>query len=135
MIRSLIAVLLACTLGATSVLAGDLYEHNSSTVRLTWGEGDGFQIRYVAARPGLPVAPNTLLFHGAWVANGHIYGTAYVFSSQCGPVGYRVEGEALGEGYSFVVRGAAPIRDRRCNVVRHEWNDNATLYFNFIRTE
>ena len=116
----------------TSSALAELFMHNRSVVDLRWGnEGDGFEIRYVDPRSGLPVAPGTLLFHGAWTAGGYIYGTAYVFSSSCGPAGYRVTGYATGN--DFYLEGAAPIRDANCRVVRYEWNGNAYLYFSAMR--
>lgn len=106
----------------------EYYTHNGSLVELVWEDaGDGFQIRYVNPRRGLPVAPGTLLVHGAWTAGGHIYGTAYIFSSECGAFPYRVEGTATRNG--FVLNGPAPIRGRGCQIVDYQWNNNSTLRF------
>ncbi len=132
MFRSLSFAMLmsAAVLAAmTQAHADGFYNHNGSLVELEWLEGDGMVVTYVRPRNGLPssVRRGTVLFEGASPANGSIYGTAYVFSNNCGAVGYRVEGRFSGD--DFWIDGPAPVRNANCRVVRYEMNHNSRLDF------
>lgn len=131
MVRSFVAAILSVLLLASVAEAGEYFNHNGSTMRMVWGEGDGFEIRYAQPRSGLPVSRGTVLFEGASPANGSIYGTAYIFSSKCGRIGYDVTGKFRNNG-DFYLQGEAPVRNTRCRVVRYEWNSNSLLDFRSI---
>lgn len=130
MVRSLLIAVFTMMISAVPSAAQEIYNHNGSLVKVTWLDGDGMMITYVQPRSGLPssVGPGTLLFEGSATADDTIYGTAYIFSSKCGSVGYSVEGQFNGE--SFWIDGAAPVRDGNCRILRYEMNQNSRLDFN-----
>ena len=110
--------LLSCHL-AVPAAADSLWSHNGSLVRLH-GEGSERHFEYVQPRSGLRsagVQSGTVLFRGQ-VAGKRYSGTAYRFSSECGPIGYTVEG-AISEGKGLTLKGRVPIRNRRCRVTGH----------------
>ena len=98
-----------------SAHAASLWEHNGSTVYLE-SSGSSRKFYYEAPRAGLSVKRGTLLFNG--VKNGDQYsGTAYVFSKECGPIGYSVSGTVSTDQRSVTMIGKAPRRDANCRVV------------------
>ena len=105
------------------------WNHNGSRVALSASEGNRL-FYYEAPRPGLAevgVRKGALLFKGT--ASGGVYrGQAYVFSRECGPISYRVEGSAAGEPPTITLRGKAPRRARDC--AQTGWRDD-TLVFRY----
>ena len=81
-------------LASQSVLADSFWEHNGSLMRL---ESDGsdkrvFSYEQPSSRMrGAGVERGTVLFEGRRVGDDYV-GTARVFSSNCGPLEYRVHG-------------------------------------------
>ena len=70
-----------------------IWTHNGSTVRWV-SSGQDRWLYYLKPRPGLiaiGVEPDTLLFQGHRIGN-ILAGTAYVFSENCPPTPYPVEG-------------------------------------------
>jgi len=95
--------------------AESFWTHNGSRMRLE-ADGDGRRMYYDVPRESLPVESGTLLFEGA--RDGADYsGTAYRFSSKCGPASYAVSGRVSDDEREIVLRGKAPKRDDNCNVV------------------
>lgn len=131
MIRSFLftAFLVMSMAGISPTIAGEIYNHNGSLVEVEWLDGDGMIITYLEPRSGLPssVRRGTILFEGAATADDTIYGTAYIFSSKCGRIGYEVNGQFNGE--TFYIDGPAPVRNDNCRVVRYEMNRNSRLDF------
>jgi hypothetical protein len=114
-IRTTLAISIALFWNASKASAQYFWNHNGSVVMLS-SNGALREIRYSTPRPGLPVLPDTLLFAG--VATGNQYqGTAYVFSSVCGAVGYNVAGNVDLSQRAITLRGWAPRLDARCNAV------------------
>jgi hypothetical protein len=68
-------------------------------------------------RSNLPATEGALLFEGERVGNSFI-GTAYVFSTKCGPRGYAVRGFVTNNDQKIVMRGKAPLADANCVVAR-----------------
>ena len=110
-----------------------IWMHNSSMVRWV-SSGEARWIYYVDPRPGLPVAPETLLFEGQRVGN-KLVGTAYVFISACPPTPYTVEGIIYSEA-DMSLYGAVPVVDSNsCDVVDYTWDShNAALRFHYVMT-
>lgn len=108
-----------------------LWEHNGSLLRL---RADGRRRVFVYLRPraGVPARSGDVLFDGE--RNGSAYrGTAYLFSSQCGRIGYAVAGSVAPDDRHVALRGNAPVRDRRsCGLVGYS---NDQLVFRFVRAE
>lgn len=110
---------------------GSLWEHNGSLLRLR-AEGRRRVFVYLQTRAGVPARPGDVLFDGE--RNGSAYrGTAYLFSSQCGRIGYAVAGPVAPDDRSVALRGDAPVRDRRsCGLVGYSSDQ---LVFRFVRPE
>ena len=65
------------------------------------------------------------------MVNGHYEGTAYLFSSDCGPIPYQVSGPILDNYRRVVLRGEAPLRDSDCNIIGYR---SDRLEFSFLET-
>lgn len=105
------------------------WDHNGSRVALSASKGNRV-FYYEAPRAGLlsqGVRKGALLFKGT--ASGSVYrGQAYVFSRECGPISYRVEGSAAGQLPTITLRGKAPRRAKDC--AQTGWRDD-TLVFRY----
>jgi hypothetical protein len=101
--------------------------HNGSVMTLQV-LGDDIEIRYLVPRPGLGVAPNTLLLSGRW--NGPVLNaTAVVFAGPCGAFPYAVTGGIDGFG-NLVLEGPSPVIDLIfCQQIGLNWNGNSYLMF------
>jgi hypothetical protein len=110
---------------------GSLWEHNGSLLRLR-ADGRRREFVYLQTRAGVPARPGDVLFDGE--RNGSAYrGTAYLFSSQCGRIGYAVAGSVAPGDRHVALRGNAPVRDRRsCRLVGYASDQ---LVFRFVRAE
>jgi hypothetical protein len=97
-----------------------LWEHNGSTVSLV-ARGTARRFIYETPRPGLPesVKLGTLLFEGRRSGNAYD-GIAYVFSSRCDPIGYRVHGTVSADDRQVTLEGRAPIRGANCQVTGYK---------------
>ena len=131
----MLRVLVLCTvifIGLTAPSAAnhrERYWHNGSLVEMRWDEIDEwFDIRYIRPRRGLPVSRGDIIVKGSYPASGDVYGTAYVFSADCGPASYEVTGSFRQNG-TLVLRGRAPVRNSRCIIVDRVWNNNSRLVF------
>ena len=113
-----------------------IWTHNGSLVR--WmSSGQNRWLYYVEPRPALAaigVKPGTLLFEGQATAN-ILVGTAYVFSENCLPTPYRVEGVIYSET-DVRLDGAVPVVDAySCEIVDYTWDsNNAALHFYYVMT-
>src|SRR5438128_1998498 len=121
-----VAVLLGL-LCALPAHAESYWNHNGSEVQLI-SDGASREIQYFQPRPGLPVRLGTTLFTGTAQGNRY-FGTAYVFSSVCGAVGYSVNGTVAAGRKSIILYGRAPSLDSRCNVIGYR---DDVLLFSFI---
>lgn len=114
---------------APAYAVSSYWDHNGSRVALSASEGNRL-FYYEAPRPGLAeigVRKGALLFKGT--SSGGVYrGQAYVFSRECGPVSYRVEGRAAGEPPVITLRGRAPRRSKEC--AQTGWRED-TLVFRY----
>ena len=93
-------VVLAAIIAFASPTRGgkSIWTHNGSTLRWV-SSGEDRWMYYLQPRPGLAaigVQPGTLLFQGQRIGN-ILSGTAYVFSENCPPTPYRVEGVIYSE--------------------------------------
>ncbi len=124
--RLILSLLVA--LMATEARADSYWLHNGSEMSLE-GEGASRKISYIKPRSGLPVSNGTVLFEGQ--SSGTQYsGTAYVFSSRCGPLPYLVSGGVVSGRRSVVLQGRAPSGvDRNCNVSAYK-EDSLVFTFN-----
>jgi hypothetical protein len=114
---------------STEALAKSLWEHNGSIVSLE-AEGPFRRFYYDTPRPGVPVDPGTILFHGQRRGNRYV-GTAYVFSDMCGVMGYPVMGTVSDDHLRIGLRGAAPVRDSDCIITGFRTDE---LVFTYTRT-
>ena len=114
---------------STEVRAKSLWEHNGSIVYLE-AEGLFRRFYYEIPRSELPVDPGSPLFHGQRRGNRYV-GTAYVFSAECGAIGYPVSGTVSADQLKITMRGKAPVRDSDCNIVRFRLDN---LVFTYSRT-
>ena len=113
-----------------------IWTHNGSTVRWV-SSGEDRWLYYLQPRPGLAamgVEADTLLFEGRRVGN-RLFGTAYVFSENCPPTPYAVEGIIYSET-DVRLYGAVPVVDPySCDVVDYTWDSyNAALRFHYVMT-
>ena len=111
-----------------------IWTHNGSTVRWV-SSGQDRWLYYFEPRPGLAaigVQPGTLLFQGKRVGD-ILSGTAFVFSENCPPASYRVEGVVYSET-DVKLDGAVPVVDPvSCQVVDYTWDShNAALRFHYV---
>ncbi len=113
-----------------------VWTHNGSLVRWV-SSGEDRWLYYLEPRPGLAaigVQPGTLLFQGHRIGNT-LLGTAFVFSKNCPPAPYKVEGVIYSET-DVRLDGAVPLVDPdSCQVVDYTWDSqNAALRFDFVMT-
>jgi hypothetical protein len=110
----IIAVCAVCFC-ATTAQAQSQWNHNGSVVTLI-AKAASRQFVYAKPRPGLPVSSGTLLFTGKRTGNKYS-GSAYVFSSKCGPLAYPVNGEVSADERNVTLFGVAPLPDDLCKIV------------------
>jgi hypothetical protein len=81
-------------------------------------KGASREFHYQDPRPGLLEAgahPGSLLFRGQSM-DGHYYGTAVIFSRQCGQFAYEVSGPILDDYKRVVLTGEAPRVSSDCHI-------------------
>ena len=136
-----VAVTLVGTLAAPAQAADSIWDHNGSEM-LWQADGANRVISYQSPRPGLPVAPGTVLFEGQRVDHDRLpdtpdilEGTARIFREGCAPAEYWVSGAVTDETH-VVLYGAAPIRaSSGCAVTGYsQTSSNATLVFTYLRS-
>jgi hypothetical protein len=91
------------------------FEHNGSQM-ISTAQGDRIVIIYNVPRAGLApfgIAYGTTLFEGRVTPRGLVRGLAYIFSRECPPAPYPVEG-IMAE--TLVLEGAAPQRGANCAI-------------------
>lgn len=110
--------------------AQSYWNHNGSMMYLR-AEGPFREFYYQAPKRGMLAVgarPGTLLFSGR--AMGQRYdGVAYIFSRDCGPLGYRVTGPILDNDSRVLLRGMAPRVNRNCAIIGYRPD---LLEFEFI---
>ena len=114
-----ISLLAAASPGHASACANDQYLHNGSIMDVQICDGGRLVISYARPRAGIAKAgarAGSLLFDGT-EGPGGISGQSRLFSARCGVATYPVSGSR--QGNAIVLRGAAPIRGRACQVVRY----------------
>lgn len=93
--------------------------HNGSLMTMISTPG-GMLVKYAQPRPDLfgLVLPGTLLVEGRWVGPPPqvFVGTAFVFSSLCGPIPYPVRG-TVDQSQALMLFGAAPQFDTACRIL------------------
>ncbi len=97
-------------------VSGTVWRHNGSTIALT-STGSTRTFSYLRPASGVPARPGDVVFTGT--RTGQRYrGTAYLFSNQCGRIGYPVAGDVSPDQPQVVLYGQAPRRDRvSCEVI------------------
>jgi hypothetical protein len=129
--RLLVIAFVSAWLTASEAAAQDgpnsWWSHNGSVVELR-AQGNARVFSYAIPRQGLPAQPGDTLFHGR--RSGSSYsGTAYLFSSRCGVIGYSVSGFVSANQRKVQLRGRAPRRDANCRIVSYSAD---VLTFEFI---
>jgi hypothetical protein len=107
--------------------------HNGSLMEV-YDRGGRMEIRYADPRQGLAnigVTPGTLLIKGVWVAPEKLEATAYMFTSGCPALPYRVKGGVDRFG-NILLSGPVPVTDYACNIIGYNWN-NHNAYLRFDR--
>ncbi|MDA7949339.1 MAG: hypothetical protein MPJ78_17905 [Hyphomicrobiaceae bacterium] len=115
-----LSLLAAAPDARASACANDQYLHNGSIMDVQICDGGRLAISYSQPRAGIAKAgaqSGSLLFDGVEGAGGAISGQSRLFSARCGVVSYPVSGSR--QGNMIVLRGTAPVRGRRCQVVRY----------------
>lgn len=118
---------------AASCGPGTIWNHNGSDMRLL-ADGATRSFAYERPRSGLEragVSQCDVVFEGEKQGNEY-FGTAYVFSRDCGPIGYPVSGPVSGGGSKVTLYGKAPRRRDDCSIRGYR---NDKLVFEYIRSE
>lgn len=118
----------ACAVQAQAqALGSSTWSHNRALVELI-SSGNERVFRYLEMYGStVPARPGDVVFRGR--RSGRTYtGTAYLFSSQCERIGYRVSGYVVGET-RVVLTGRAPRRNAQCQVIGYRID---TLVFDYI---
>jgi uncharacterized protein YecT (DUF1311 family) len=108
---------------------------NGSTVYLV-ADGAKREFHYDQPRPGMLEAgaqPGSLLFTGRSM-NGRYFGTAYIFSSECGQIPYKVSGPILDNYERVVLTEQAPRVDANCHVVGYFTDTLESSYLKSVKT-
>lgn len=113
------------------------FDHNGSLMQVEHKNG---VIAYKNPKKSIrgTISPGQVLFKGRpwdYFETGHpIEGTAYVFKKGCSPAPYKVKGQLEGTWHTLVLRGAAPVRQKRsCKIERYSLTSpNAELRFESI---
>lgn len=112
---------------------GSVWNHNGSEMRLL-ANGAIRSFAYERPRRGLEragVGQCDVVFEGEKQGNEYI-GTAYVFSRDCGPIGYPVSGPVSSGGSKVTLYGEIPRRRDDCSIKGYR---DDTLVFEYIRSE
>ena len=120
-----------CIAAGQALAADSVWDHNGS--QMLWhAEGDIRTISYLVPRPGLPVAPGTVLFEGRRYG-GVLEGIARTFRQDCPPAEYSVAGEILSETH-VILYGPAPVRAASgCAITSYsDETANAMLEFTYL---
>jgi hypothetical protein len=114
--------------GWAQELRSSTWSHNNALVELVSLGNErifGYLEMYGST---VPAAPGDIVFRGR--RTGRTYtGTAYLFSSRCGRVGYRVSGYITGGESRVVMTGRAPRRNAQCQVIGYRID---SLVFDYI---
>ena len=110
--------------------------HNGSIMTMMQTPG-GMVVRYAQPRPDLfgLVLPGTLLVEGKWIGPPPqmFVGTAFVFSSLCGPIPYPVRG-TVDQSQALMLFGAAPQFDTACRILGYSMeSQQSVLRFEPVR--
>ena len=108
---------------------GSYWTHNGSTMILE-ADGQSRRFLYDEPRSGLieaGVDRGIVLFAGQRLGDRY-RGTAYVFSSECGPIDYEVEGPVSADQLQVDLYGDAPQRNGDCEVVGYR-NDHLVFSY------
>lgn len=127
---------LSAVLNSPAQAGESIWTHNGSMIRWV-SSGQERWMYYLAPRSSLAaigVEPEMLLFHGRRIGRS-LVGTAYVFSSNCPPTPYPVEGTIYSET-DVKLEGAVPVVDPySCAVHGYTCeNHNASLRFRYVGT-
>jgi hypothetical protein len=107
------------------------WDHNGSVMYLV-ANGSAREIYYHKPRPGMLEAgahPDSLLFKGQ-LNDGHLSGTAYLFTANCGQVPFAVKGP-IPDRETIVLTGQVPRLGRNCQA-HSEYT--STLEFKLLKT-
>jgi hypothetical protein len=104
------------------------WSHNRALVELV-SSGNERIFRYLEMyASSVPASPGDVVFRGQRVGRTYT-GTAYLFSSHCGRIGYRVSGYVTNRETRVVLTGRAPRRNTQCQVIGYRID---TLVFDYI---
>jgi len=109
-----------------------LWDHNGSVMYFV-ANGSAREIYYHKPRPGMLEAgahPDSLLFKGQ-INDGHLSGTAYLFTAHCGQVPFAVKGPVPENGEKIVLTGQVPRLGRNCQAYSEY---TSTLEFKLLKT-
>jgi len=104
----LVALVLSLCI-AFPAMADSYWNHNGSLMRLS-AHGNARDFYYAAPRPGIVnagVRPGTLFFDG-WRDGNRYYGSARVFSPNCGASTFAIEGWVASETH-VILEGWRPV--------------------------
>lgn len=123
---------ITCGGGAVAAQAQGLnsstWSHNNALVALV-SSGNERIFRYLEMyASNVPARPGDVLFRGRRIGRTYT-GTAYLFSSQCGRIGYRVSGYVTNGELRVVMTGRAPRRNAQYQVIGYRID---SLVFDYI---
>ena len=109
-------------------LRSSTWSHNDALVELV-SLGNERVFRYLEMYAStVPASPGDIVFRGRRIGRTYT-GTAYLFSSRCGRVGYRVTGYVTNGESRVVMTGRAPRRNAQCRVIGYRID---SLVFDYI---
>lgn len=120
----------ASTSSSHSIAGPGLWHHNGSSMKLL-ANGSTRKFMYVEPRAGLDsvgIREGSVAFEGTRTSEGYS-GTAYVYSSKCGRLGFPVSGPVATDQRSVTMHGKAPVRSA-ADCRTREFRDE-TLIFTF----
>lgn len=109
-------------------LRSSTWSHNNALVELV-SSGNERIFRYLEMYAStVPARPGDIVFRGRRAGRTYI-GTAYLFSSRCGQIGYPVSGYVTNGETRVVMTGRAPRRNAQCQVIGYRID---SLVFDYI---
>ncbi len=128
LIGTTLAICLTAIPANAQRLNSSTWHHNGALVELV-SLGNERIFRYLEMYAStVPASPGDIVFRGRRVGFTYI-GTAYLFSSRCGRIGYRVSGYITNGESRVVMTGRAPRRNAQCQVIGYRID---SLVFDYI---
>jgi clan AA aspartic protease (TIGR02281 family) len=132
--RVALVMLGVCLAGATAARADQptLWSHKGSVFFLVKkGQEREFLYKELSSEVMQAGASRGAPLFSGWSDNQHYSGTAFLYSSRCGRLGYAVAGPILDRHERVKLKGQVPLLNHDCNIIGHT---DITLEFRFIKS-